>query len=227
MSALPNLWVVFHLEATGLSTTDDHVTEIAGKAFVKGPHDLRETGSTFSTLCYTDKEIPREVERLTGIWSVRKKHSVLRGAPPPEQAISCFVQWIGEQRQAAGCAGATLVGHNISNYGIPLLHRQTKELGMDLKAMLEGVGVTGYLDTLTAIRDAHQGGRVDFPYDLGRTKAGSESYQLSSIHFACQGAEPLEANLADADVSTLAEILVSPALRHRLGSPDFQVQPIS
>ncbi len=57
-------FLVFDVEATGLSTTNDHITQFACVPLVDGKILPREA---FSSFIKSPKAIPKEIEKLTGI----------------------------------------------------------------------------------------------------------------------------------------------------------------
>jgi len=113
------LWL-FDLEATGLDTARERVTQIAGIALRDG--EVVE-GSAFEQYVALPEgvEIPQTVQELTGITA-----ETLAGAPPFREA------W---QRHLTAAAGADLwIGQSVFEFDVPLLfsefarHRMPSEL---------------------------------------------------------------------------------------------------
>lgn len=119
------LWV-FDLEATGLDTAQDRVTQMAGAA-VEGGRILEE--DAFSQLvCPGGIEIPKIVQELTGITPER-----VENAPPFPDAWPAFL------RAARGCH--LWVGQSVFEFDLPLLEAELARHGLDpvLPPMLDTV----------------------------------------------------------------------------------------
>ncbi len=83
--------VCFDLETTGLSKTDDRITEIAAVLLRDG-----QEIDTFSTLVNPGRPISRESVELTGITD-----SMVKDAPSQEEALNAFLDWAGNRPMAA------------------------------------------------------------------------------------------------------------------------------
>jgi len=120
------LWI-FDLEATGLDTTKERVTQVAGVPFVGG-RTLDD--EAFSQLVYPGDgvEISEEVQELTGITPKR-----LEGQPTfPKVWADCV-------RAARGCD--IWVGQSVFEFDVPLLQTEFERHGMPsgLPAIMDSV----------------------------------------------------------------------------------------
>jgi DNA polymerase III epsilon subunit-like protein len=120
---------VFDLEATGLDTNRERITQVAGARVERG-QIIEE--SAFSQLVYPgdDIEIPQEVQELTGITPER-----VRGAPPfPEVWCRCL-------EAAKGCD--FWIGQSVFEFDVPLLYAELARHGLEsrLPPMLDTVVV--------------------------------------------------------------------------------------
>jgi DNA polymerase III alpha subunit (gram-positive type) len=118
---------VYDLEATGLDTDRERITQIAGVPVCGGRiHEER----AFSQLVYPGHgiEIPKEVQELTGITLDRVKHS----PPFPNAWRSCV-------EAAKGCD--LWVGQSVFEFDVPLLQTELTRHGMSptLPPMLDTV----------------------------------------------------------------------------------------
>jgi DNA polymerase III epsilon subunit-like protein len=109
------LWV-FDLEATGLDTTRERVTQIAGLP-VEGGRALED--ESFSMLVYPGDgvEISQEVQELTGITP-----DALEGQPPLPGV------WAEHLKAAAGCD--LWIGQSVFEFDVPLLETEFARHGM-------------------------------------------------------------------------------------------------
>lgn len=118
---------VFDLEATGLDTTRERVTQIAGVP-VEGGRILES--EAFSRLVFPGEgvEIPDEVQELTGITPER-----VRNADPFPDV------WRAHLGAARGCD--LWIGQSIFEFDVPLLRAELERHGMrpDLPPMLDTV----------------------------------------------------------------------------------------
>jgi len=126
------IWL-FDLEATGLDTTRERVTQIAGCMLDRG--QLREETAFVSFVWPGDGiEIPKVVRELTGITLER-----LRGAPEFPEA------W---QRHLAAARGADFwMGQSVFEFDVPLLGAELARHRMppDLPAILDSVVLATWL----------------------------------------------------------------------------------
>jgi DNA polymerase-3 subunit epsilon len=102
-------FVVFDLETTGGSATDDTITEI-GAVKVRGGEVLGE----FATLVDPGRGIPPEIVALTGITD-----AMVYAAPPLSQVLPAFLEFAG---------GCVLVAHN-SGFDIGFLRAACNRFG--------------------------------------------------------------------------------------------------
>ena len=87
--------VVFDLETTGLSSYNDRITELAAVTMRGG-----EVLSEFHTYVNPGMSIPYNITELTGI-----SNETVADAPPPEEAVRAFLDYVG---------GRTMAAHNAS-----------------------------------------------------------------------------------------------------------------
>jgi DNA polymerase III epsilon subunit-like protein len=126
------IWL-FDLEATGLDTTRERVTQIAGCMFEGGA--LRED-TAFTSLVFPGEgvEIPKVVQELTGITPDR-----LRGAPQFPEAWG---------RHLAAARGADFwLGQSVFEFDVPLLEAELTRHRMPvaLPAILDSVVIATHL----------------------------------------------------------------------------------
>jgi DNA polymerase III epsilon subunit-like protein len=126
------IWL-FDLEATGLDTTKERVTQIAGCMFEGG--QIREE-TAFTTLVWPGEgiEIPKIVRELTGITPER-----LQGAPEFPEA------W---RRHLAAARGADFwLGQSVFEFDVPLLDAELARhrLSPELPATLDSVVLATWL----------------------------------------------------------------------------------
>lgn len=119
-------YVVFDLETTGISTTEDSIIEISAIK-VKDHKPMEE----FTTLVNPGTHIPAGATKVNGITD-----EMVKGAPRLEQVFPEFLSFI---------EGEILVGHNIQSFDLPFLYRAAKEL-------LIGEVDNDYVDTLYMAR---------------------------------------------------------------------------
>lgn len=119
-------YVVFDLETTGMSATDDAIIEISAVRVRNG-----EAAGTFSTLVNPGREIPPAATRVNGITD-----EMVAGAPDIGTALAEFLEFAGKD---------VLVGHNIHRFDLNFVNA----------AALEQFGRTvenDYIDTLYMAR---------------------------------------------------------------------------
>lgn len=125
-------YVVIDLEATGVDTLSDMITEIAALKVISG-----KVVGEYSTLVNPKMEIPERVVELTGI----RNEDVLT-APVIEEVLPEFDDFIGS---------LPLVGHSIQRFDMKMLYRMSYEhFGKTI--------INDYIDTLPYAR--HVLGRV-------------------------------------------------------------------
>lgn len=110
---LPNSYVVFDLETTGLNCTDCQIAE-NGAIKVRGGKVVDE----FSQLVYIDFPMPQAALNVNNITD-----EMLADAPHATEAMKSFIEFIGE--------GAVLVGHNIKQYDLPIMERVATACRLD------------------------------------------------------------------------------------------------
>jgi DNA polymerase III subunit epsilon len=126
------IWL-FDLEATGLDTTRERVTQIAGCMFENG--QIRED-SAFVTFVWPGEgvEIPKVVRELTGITP-----EMLQGAPAFPEA------W---RSHLAAARGADFwIGQSVFEFDVPLLEAEFGRYGLppDLPGTLDSVVLATWL----------------------------------------------------------------------------------
>ncbi len=110
---LPNSYVVFDLETTGLNCTDCQIAEI-GAIKVSGGKVVDK----FNQLVHIDFPMPRAAMNVNHI-----ADEMLANAPHATEAMKSFIEFIGE--------GAVLVGHNIKRYDLPIMKRVATACRLD------------------------------------------------------------------------------------------------
>ncbi len=82
-------YVVIDIETTGLSAEEDEIIELAALRVIEG-----KPVEEFSTLVRTEKKIPENIQKLTGI---TKEKMNTKGKDILE-ALQCFLNFVGEER---------------------------------------------------------------------------------------------------------------------------------
>ena len=100
-------YVIFDLETTGLSTTDDSVVEISAIKVENGV-----AVDEFSTLVNPQKHIPDLVSSIHGITD-----EMVKDAPVMRDALKDFIDFIGDY---------VLVGHNIKRFDLGFIQRDAE-----------------------------------------------------------------------------------------------------
>jgi DNA polymerase III epsilon subunit-like protein len=126
------LWL-FDLEATGLDTDRERVTQIAGIA-LRGGELVEESAFEQYVALPEGVEIPKEVQELTGISA-----ETLAGAPPFPEA------WARHLRAAAGAD--LWIGQSVFEFDVPLLFSEFARHGMpaELPPVLDSVVIATHL----------------------------------------------------------------------------------
>jgi DNA polymerase III epsilon subunit-like protein len=127
-----SLWL-FDLEATGLDTERERVTQIAGIALRGGELDEASAFEQYVALP-EGVEIPAVVQDLTGITP-----KTLAGAPPFREA------WARHLRAAAGAD--LWIGQSVFEFDVPLLFAEFARHGMpaELPPVLDSVVIATHL----------------------------------------------------------------------------------
>ena len=113
-------YVVFDLETTGLSYTDDAITEIGAAIYCNGKMERQ-----FQTFVDPERRLPPKIVELTGITD-----EMLKGAPKISQAIPEFLEFCGDR---------PLVAHN-ADFDVSFVKAACQRLGLPFAPL--------YLDTL-------------------------------------------------------------------------------
>ncbi|MFC5401976.1 PolC-type DNA polymerase III [Cohnella soli] len=121
-------YVVFDIETTGLSVTDNKIIELAGIKMVNG----QETGR-YSTFINPHEPIPYNIQQLTNITD-----EMVQDAPELEPKLKEFVTFVGD---------AVLVAHN-ARFDIGFIQENLKRIG---EPLLQNPA----LDTLELARFLH------------------------------------------------------------------------
>ena len=119
-------FVVFDIETSGLSATEDAILEI-GAVLIRGGKEIER----FHTFADPEKPIPRNITELTGI----KDEDVL-GAPKQQEAVSAFLGF---------ARGKTLVAQN-ADFDVGFICEACDRYGLEI------AGVPRYIDTLAMAR---------------------------------------------------------------------------
>ena len=127
LNTYPTHYIVLDLETTGLNFNSDRITQIA-MLEVKEHQIINK----FNTLINPEKEIPQNVQELTGI-----KNEDLKNKPKFEDIVNKFEDFIQDLQ---------IVGHNIENFDLKMISSEYATLNKTFKRHF-------YLDTLTLARD--------------------------------------------------------------------------
>ncbi len=128
---IPEKFVSFDLETTGLDPNREDIIEIAAVVFVGG-----NAVDAFDSLVLTDKEISPYIASLTGITTAEMRS----GGRPLKEVVSQFLEFIGE---------SPIVAHN-AKFDVTFLNNKLKLLKKDLlkntvydSLMLSRLGLPG------------------------------------------------------------------------------------
>lgn len=100
-------FIVFDIETTGLSAMNDKITEIGAVRLVDG-----KIQDTFLTYCDPETPIPEKITELTGITD-----EMVKGAPKTYEAVSAFLEFIGDD---------ILIAHN-ANFDIGFIKKSCSD----------------------------------------------------------------------------------------------------
>ena len=123
-------FIVFDTETTGLSFSDDRLTEIGAVLVENG-----KITDTYGTFVNPQKPIPPKITEITGI-----TNEMVKDAPPPGQALKDFLHW---------CGGKTLVAHNAHGFDMRMLHAEAQRSGIECS--------NPYIDTLPLAQSLYLG----------------------------------------------------------------------
>lgn len=84
--------VVIDIETTGLSAEEDEIIELAALRVIEG-----KPVEEFSTLVRTEKKIPENIQKLTGI----TEEKINKEGKDILEALQCFLNFVGEERVIA------------------------------------------------------------------------------------------------------------------------------
>ena len=127
---LDGSFVVFDTETTGLSFTDDRLTEIGAVLIENG-----KIVDQYGTFVNPEKPISAKITELTGI-----TNEMVKDAPPPEVALKDFLDW---------CGGKTLVAHNAYGFDMRMLYAAAKRANIEC--------TNPYIDTLPLAQSLYIG----------------------------------------------------------------------
>ena len=127
---LSGSFVVFDTETTGLSPSDDRLTEIGAVVVENG-----QITDRYNTFVNPGKPISAKITELTGI-----TNEMVQDAPTPDEAMKEFMSF---------CAGRTLVAHNAHGFDMRMLHAAAKRAGI--------VCSNPYIDTLPLSQSLYPG----------------------------------------------------------------------
>lgn len=105
ITKVPHCYIVFDIETTGLSRTQDRIIEIAATKYTDG-----SPVETYHQYVNPGCHIPNFITRLTGV-----RNSDVAQSPGIMDVKSDFVRFVGT---------TPLVGHNIKTFDIPFLEAQ-------------------------------------------------------------------------------------------------------
>lgn len=128
--ALKGSFVVFDTETTGLSFSEDRLTEIGAVLIEDGT-----VIDTYGSFVNPGKIIPPKITQLTGI-----TNEMIKDAPEPDIAIRDFLKW---------CNGKPLVAHNAHNFDMRMIQAAANRAGI--------VCDNPYIDTLPLAQSLYKG----------------------------------------------------------------------
>lgn len=198
--------IVFDLEATGLSTQQDEVTQIAAAlATISIDDHKRVDQSPFSALVKCNREISEGAQRVTGLTNEKLKDaSCFRVVL---QNFAAHIEKIASSLEDPNIP-RVLVAYNGAGYDLPLLLNEISRHFPDALAFLRQLKISYFFDPLTFCRV-----NVDESL-LPRNKSGRASFKLGDVH-QCLLARPLEgAHEALADSVGLLDVICHPSLCH-------------
>ncbi len=108
-----NQFVVFDIETTGLSPTNDMITEIGAVKIVNG-----QIVEEYNQLINPERSIPENIVELTGI-----TNEMVKNMPTIDQVLPKFEEFVGD---------AVLVAHNAA-FDVGFIREQLRRRGKELK----------------------------------------------------------------------------------------------
>eukprot|EP01071_Lankesteria_metandrocarpae_P005781 Lankesteria_metandrocarpae@DN4126_c0_g1_i2.p1 len=194
---------IWDLESTGLDTKTDDITQIGCVCglIVDGKWSaLRSTVDNrpleFSVYVSTDRHIPDEVVRLTG---VAREYLDVHGVPL-ETALLRWAEWCQVVKSTHMTKGRVLwfVAHNGNSFDLPLLLAQEeRHCGWQPGAFLRQVGVSAIVDTVVLSR------RLRWPPQSGR-----KSHKLQDLYSGVFGIPIFCQHDALGDCRALADLMM-------------------
>ncbi len=119
-------YVVFDLETTGISCSNDQIVEISGVKVIGG-----KVTDQFSTLVNPGRPIPWQASQVNGITD-----DMVADAPYIDDVLGDFLKFTGR---------LVLVGHNIKSFDLKFIYRESERL-------FGRTPINDYVDTLVLAR---------------------------------------------------------------------------
>ncbi len=118
---LSQSFVVFDIETTGLSPSDDRITEIGAVVVENG-----EIGEKYNAFVNPGRHIPEKITQLTGITD-----EMVADAPGQDEGVRAFLEFVN---------GRTLVAHNAHGFDVRFIRKAAERCGLAFDC--------AYIDTL-------------------------------------------------------------------------------
>ena len=190
------LMVILDLESTGLSTCNDHITQIGAVICRYKDGKYTPVEGVFETLVHTEKTISDKVASITGITNGK-----LIGAPSSKKAITQFFQWVQERREPM--EEVCLVAYNGHSFDFPLLFNEMERYQMRISELINPTLEVRLLDPLKWARESLDTSK------LLRKNTGSCSYCLGDVYLSIFKAPIEQAHTALADAVALQRLCSS------------------
>lgn len=189
------LYVYFDLEATGLSTWHDNITQIGAMCvrFKDGEHVVV---GNFETYVLTSRKICEKASEKTGI-----TNEDLKDAPKTKTALMSFFDWIAKSKQDG--ENVVLVAYNGIGYDYPLLLNEMYRWDINIPRQFKTCCITFFLDPLKWARS-----NMD-QCKLLRKGSGKCSFSLGDVHLAITGNTFDNAHTALADTMAMYNLCTS------------------